>query len=48
MIKQNYYSEPSNISSQDSAFYEVDIEKIKNADDLKTTVMVKNIPNKYN
>ena len=28
--------------------FDLDIEKIKNAEDLRTTLMVKNIPNKYN
>jgi hypothetical protein len=28
--------------------YDLDLEKIKSAEDLRTTIMVKNIPNKYN
>ena len=40
------YSEPS-LLSHDSAIYELDVEKIKKGDDWRTSVMIKNIPNKY-
>lgn len=32
----------------DSVPYDLDIDKIKNAEDLRSTLMIKNIPNKYN
>jgi len=44
-LKQTY-SEQSLISL-DSSSYELDFEKIKRAEDLRTTLMIKNIPNKY-
>jgi hypothetical protein len=40
------YSEPS-LLSHDSTIYELDIEKIKRGEDMRTSVMIKNIPNKY-
>jgi hypothetical protein len=33
--------------SHDSTIYELDIEKIKRGEDFRTSVMIKNIPNKY-
>lgn len=44
-LKKNY-SDHSSLN-MDSVYYEIDIEKIKNAEDLRTCVMVRNIPNKY-
>lgn len=44
-LRQNY-SDP-NFLSQDSSFYNLDLNKIKSAEDLRTTLMIKNIPNKY-
>lgn len=35
----------SSFISHDSSFFNLDIEKIKNAEDLRTTIMLKNIPN---
>jgi len=32
----------------DQSNFELDIERIKNAEDLRTCIMMKNIPNKYN
>ena len=43
---KNNYSE-SSLNSNEHASYIVDIEKIKNGDDTRTTVMIKHIPNKY-
>lgn len=46
-LKNVAYSE-SSITSLDQQMYELDIEKIKRGEDLRTTVMVRHIPNKYN
>jgi hypothetical protein len=43
---KNNYSE-SSLNSNDQASYLVDIERIKNGEDTRTTVMIKHIPNKY-
>ena len=40
------YSEPSLLSC-DSSNYELNLENIKNGEDYRTTLMVRNIPNKY-
>lgn len=44
---KNNYSESSLLSS-DHVNFIVDIERIKRGDDMRTTVMIKHIPNKYN
>lgn len=43
---KNAYSD-SSFLSQDSSNFELDIEKIKRGDDQRTSIMIKNIPNKY-
>jgi dsDNA-specific endonuclease/ATPase MutS2 len=44
-LKKNYSDYSS--FNVDSVYYELDLEKIKNAEDLRTCLMVRNIPNKY-
>lgn len=45
-LKYQTYSDISQLSDQ--IMYELDPEKIKRSEDLRTTVMIRHIPNKYN
>lgn len=42
-----HYNDSCNISQDSQQNFQVDIEKVKKAEDLRTTIMIKNIPNKY-
>jgi len=46
-LKHQTYSEHSQTSSVDQQYYQIDLEKIKRGEDTRTTIMIKNIPNKY-
>lgn len=45
-LKQQAYSELSGASLEHA--FELDLERIKRGEDSRTSVMIKNIPNKYN
>jgi hypothetical protein len=46
-LKQAYIDNNWLLTANDSTAYNIDIEKIASGEDTRTTVMVKNIPNKY-
>lgn len=45
-MKKSYYTDNSNLSTDDSN--KISLDKIIIGEDLRTTIMVRNVPNKYN